>query len=54
MDDAFNRVFASWPFRFWVVLDGKVVCKPMPRNAAYDIGELGQWLHDFCRSDPDL
>lgn len=47
MDDAFNRVFASWPFRFWIVLDGKIAYKPLPHEATYDINELGRWLKSY-------
>jgi len=44
MEDAFNNAFASWPFRFWVILDGRVALKPHPVDASYDVNELGRWL----------
>lgn len=43
-DDAFNRLFASWPVRFWVVRGGVVAFKAMPRDATYDVGDLEAWL----------
>ena len=49
--DAFDRVFASWPFRFWVLVDGRIALKPQPHDASYDIGELERWLdvhHAAC------
>lgn len=48
MSDDFNSTFASWPFRFWVVADGKVALKPQPKDARYDIGELVRWLEEHC------
>lgn len=45
MDDSFDRAFASWPFRFWVVQEGKIALKPQPQDAKYDIGELVRWLY---------
>lgn len=48
MDDAFDRVFASWPFRFWVVDDGIIALKPQPREAMYDLAELSDWLERHC------
>lgn len=44
IDDAFNRTFASWPFRFWIVMNGQIALKPQPCNASYDVNELGRWL----------
>ena len=54
MDDDFDRVFASWPFRFWVIMQGKVSLKPQPEQASYDINELGRWLerHAAALSSP--
>jgi len=47
MEDAFNHEFASWPFRFWIILDGQVALKPLPQAATYDVNELGRWLETY-------
>lgn len=52
MEDAFNREFASWPFRFWIILDGRVALKPLPQAAAYDVNELGRWLETYVSARP--
>ena len=43
IDNPFESAYASWPFRFWVVSDEAVLLKPMPRDSAYDVGELEAW-----------
>lgn len=48
MDDAFETEFASWPFRFWVIHEGKVALKPQPQDASYDLGDLESWLSTTC------
>ena len=52
MEDAFNQEFASWPFRFWIVLDGRVALKPNPQDASYDVNELGRWLEKYVSDRP--
>lgn len=49
MEDSFNAAFASWPFRSWVVLDGALAFKAQPREANYDVTELGAWLEGHRR-----
>lgn len=49
MDNSFNKTFASWPFRFWVVSDGKIALKPQPANASYDVSDLGRFLDQHCQ-----
>ena len=49
MDDNFNKAYASWPFRFWVLEPATngthtVAFKPMPKNASYDLSELDTHL----------
>lgn len=48
MEDAFNNAFASWPFRFWAIVNGRVALKPQPREATYNLRELGGWLEEHC------
>jgi len=47
MEDAFNHEFASWPFRFWIIVDGRVALKPLPQASTYDVNELGRWLETY-------
>ncbi|CAF2120360.1 unnamed protein product [Rotaria magnacalcarata] len=51
MDNTFHRTYGSWPFRFYVIHDGKLVFKAEPGETtyAYDWDELDTWLNDFCR-----
>ena len=63
IDNAFNSAYASWPFRWWVLTPesgsgsgawaaatrARVAQKPMPRHAAYDVGELEAWLQEDHR-----
>eukprot|EP00656_Telonema_subtile_P037904 TRINITY_DN4233_c0_g2_i2.p4 TRINITY_DN4233_c0_g2~~TRINITY_DN4233_c0_g2_i2.p4 ORF type:complete len:135 (+),score=39.60 TRINITY_DN4233_c0_g2_i2:1641-2045(+) len=49
IDNQFNQVFASWPFRFWVLekeVGGgvRVGFKAMPEESAYDPEHLNQYL----------
>lgn len=44
MDNSFNKAYASWPFRFWVLTPDQVLLKPMPVDATYDIAELSIFL----------
>lgn len=44
MDNAFEEAFAPWPFRFYIIEDGKLALKPQPRNCAYDVSEISSWL----------
>jgi hypothetical protein len=64
MDNGFNRAYASWPFRFWVLSPERVELKPMPGDlqrtdyrAWYEIGDLEAWLLAYQRSEgkrPDV
>lgn len=49
LQNDFNREFASWPFRFWVLHrcdDGqvRVVFKAMPKQSAYRLEDLADFL----------
>ena len=52
ISNAFNEKYASWPFRFWVLEPSKngvphtVGFKAMPKNAMYDLSDLGVYLMD--------
>ncbi len=43
----FNAVFACWPFRYWIVHDGKVALKATPSDHVVDLKSLQAWLSDY-------
>jgi len=46
MDNHFQKAFAVWPFRFYVIEGGRVALKAEPSLTShkYDIDELDRWL----------
>jgi len=47
MDNNFRDKFSAWPFRFYVVNNGKVEFKAQPdpeKSYTYDVNTLGKWL----------
>jgi hypothetical protein len=51
MDNTFHWTYGSWPFRFYVINNGKLVFKAEPGETtyAYDLNELDRWIDDFYR-----
>eukprot|EP00698_Gefionella_okellyi_P002071 TRINITY_DN1194_c0_g1_i2.p2 TRINITY_DN1194_c0_g1~~TRINITY_DN1194_c0_g1_i2.p2 ORF type:complete len:125 (+),score=29.48 TRINITY_DN1194_c0_g1_i2:927-1301(+) len=48
MTNDFDAAFASWPLRFWVLHQGKVVYKAMPTpDCTYDVGHLSEFLRSY-------
>jgi len=56
MDNTFHATYGSWPFRFYIIHDGKVVLKaePSQTNFAYNIDELDNWIDNFYQSQNQL
>ena len=55
MDDTFHCTYGAWPFRFYVVFQGKLIFKAEPneQNFCYDLQELDAWVSSFYPStDP--
>ena len=52
MNNDFHLTYGSWPFRFYVIHQGKLVFKAEPHEQtfAYDITELNAWINDFHQS----
>lgn len=52
MDNTFHKTYGSWPFRFYVIHDGKLVFKVEPGETTYgyDLNELDQWIADFYQN----
>jgi hypothetical protein len=46
MNNTFQKTFAAWPIRYYVIHQGKVVYKAQPdaTSYVYNINELSQWL----------
>ena len=49
MHDTFQKAFAAWPFRYYVVANGKLVFKAQPHKQThlYDIEELGPVIREL-------
>lgn len=50
MDDAFLKLYAPWPFRFFVIVDGTLKLVGMPKEARYDTTDLVECL-DSLKKD---
>jgi len=50
MDNQFDEKFASWPLRFYIVQNGKLVFKAQPNleEFSYDPKDLSLWLKSNC------
>jgi type I thyroxine 5'-deiodinase len=47
MDNMFERVFAAWPERYYILLNGTVMYKSMPKEEAMHFDEVVAWLDEF-------
>jgi len=47
IDNAFEDVFCTWPFRFYVVSSGLIAYQAQPRNCTYELGPLVEVLEQF-------
>ncbi len=52
MDNTFHHTYGSWPFRFFVIYDGKLILKAEPdkETFTYDINEIDKWINNFYQS----
>ncbi len=52
MENTFHAIYGSWPFRFYVIYDGKLVLKAEPDQIGfgYNIDEIDQWIGNFYQS----
>ena len=44
MDNTFLKLYAPWPFRFFVIVDGTLKLVGMPKEARYDTTDLIECL----------
>ncbi|CAF0965811.1 unnamed protein product [Adineta steineri] len=49
MNNTFHTTYGSWPFRFYVINNGKLVFKAEPGETtySYDMDELDAWIASF-------
>ena len=47
----FEREYAPWPFRFYVISDGKILMKPTPIDGSYDLCDLWDLLRSLPNDD---
>ncbi len=52
MDNTFHNTYGSWPFRFFVIYEGKLILKAQPdkETFAYDMNEIDNWISNFYQS----
>jgi len=52
MENTFCRTFAAWPFRFYVVHQGKLVLKAQPDKSScnYNLQDMELWLEQYQQS----
>jgi hypothetical protein len=50
MDNDFQKNFAAWPFRFYIIQNGKLALKAQPdaSNFTYDLQTIRGWLDANC------
>jgi len=49
MENEFEKTFAAWPWRFYVIGNGKIqfIAQPDPTVYAYDVNKLQDWLECY-------
>jgi hypothetical protein len=44
LDGDFDRLYKPWPFRFFIIDQGKIVQSPSPVGEVYNIGEIWDFI----------
>jgi len=44
MENDFEKNFAPWPLRFYIIENGKLIFKAQPNNASYDVSTIRTFL----------
>jgi Iodothyronine deiodinase len=47
VDNTFEKAYAPWPFRFFVVQSGRILMKPTPIDGTYDLCDLWDLLDKY-------
>ncbi|CAF2513291.1 unnamed protein product [Rotaria sp. Silwood2] len=52
MNNTFQNTYGSWPFRFYVIYEGKLTLKAEPdkETFTYDLNEIDKWITNFYQS----
>ncbi|UJR21524.1 hypothetical protein I4U23_024609 [Adineta vaga] len=52
MENTFHHTYGSWPFRFYIIYQGKLILKVEPNKTTftYDINEIDRWTNDFYQT----
>mmetsp|Transcript_39407 Transcript_39407/g.68288 ORF Transcript_39407/g.68288 Transcript_39407/m.68288 type:complete len:123 (-) Transcript_39407:52-420(-) len=45
IQNEFNNTYASWPFRYWIIRNGRVELKLMPEGDQTSMKPLEDWLY---------
>jgi hypothetical protein len=53
MSNAFQNAFAAWPFRFYIVSNGKLALKAQPDASSfhYHLDEVDEWIEANSKQD---
>ena len=51
MHNSFNLAFSSWPLRFWVIDNGVVAFKSMPRGHTIHFSDFAQFIETHQAKD---
>lgn len=53
MNNDFHLTYGSWPFRFYVLHQGKLVFKAEPdeKTFEYDLNQLDHWINHFYQTN---
>lgn len=46
IDNSFESQYFGWPFRFYIIKNGKLAFKAMPKDAMYDFNEVCEWIEN--------
>lgn len=47
-ENDFVDLYCSWPFRYWVIDNGIIQAKCMPKREAVSLDALRSWLRDYA------
>jgi len=46
MENQFEAQYSPWPLRFYIIEDGKLMFKAMPKQCTYNLGDIRNWLEE--------
>lgn len=56
MSNDFHLTYGSWPFRFYVIHENKLVFKAEPdqKTFVYDLNQLDSWINNFVSANKTI